>query len=90
MSSFHIGIEDLLGMGIHPLVVIMILPVTIFVSLLCVRIYCSRLKYRCTECDHVFQPKFSRTHIGVHDSAGRDQYCPHCRKITYCKFDKKE
>ena len=54
MSSFHIGIEDLLGMGIHPLVVIMILPVTIFVSLLCVRIYYSRLKYRCTECGKVF------------------------------------
>jgi len=88
MLSFHIGIEDLLRMGIHPLVVIMILPVTIFVSLLCVRIYYSRLKYRCTECGKIFQPKFSHAHIGIHDSAGRDQYCPHCRKITYCKYAK--
>jgi len=86
MSDFTISVNDLLRMGVHPLIVIMILPTAIFVSLLCVRIYISHTRYRCTECGHVFRPKLSRTHVGYHDNTGRDQYCPNCRKVTYCRY----
>lgn len=83
------GLEHLLEWGVHPLLVILLLPAVILGSLLIVRIWISRMEFVCTECGHVFKPKFLHTHIGTHDTNGRDQYCPHCQKITFCKYDHK-
>ncbi|MBR3999019.1 MAG: hypothetical protein IKI93_11825 [Clostridia bacterium] len=86
MPTFTFGPEDLLEWGIHPLIVILLLPAVILLTLLCVRMYYSRRKFTCTECSLTFRPKFTQTHIGLHEENGRDQFCPRCRKITFCRY----
>jgi len=84
------GPEHLLEWGVHPLAVIFLLPAVIIASLLIVRIGISRMEFVCTECRRIFRPKFRHTHIGTHDDNGREQYCPHCRKITFCRYSRKD
>ena len=84
------GLEHLLKWEVNPVVVTLLLPIVIFISFFCVKLYYSRIKYTCTECHHTFYPKFFQTHIGMHEENGREQYCPHCRKITFCKYADKE
>lgn len=86
MLMWSFGPTDLLEWGVHPVIVILLLPVIIGIILLSVRLYVSRLLFRCTECGCVFRPKFSRTLLGLHDERGREQYCPCCKKITYCLY----
>ncbi len=82
--SFHP--EDLIGI-VNPIIVLLFVPLIVIIALLCVRLYLWRKKYICSECNQIFQPKFMRIHMGWHDgSRGRDQYCPHCKKITFCKY----
>ena len=83
--SFHP--EDLIGV-VNPIVVALFVPLVVIIALLIVRIYLWRKKYICTECNQTFHPKFLQVHMGWHDgSRGRDQYCPHCKKISFCKYD---
>ena len=91
MLSFHY--YDLLDFGVNPLVVLLIIPISIIIPLVIIRIVYSKKTYRCTECETRFKPTFLQTHLGgYHDELsttdkGREQYCPKCQKITWCKFD---
>ena len=84
--------QTLLDLGINPLVILVFVLACVVVPLLVVKFAYSKKKYKCTECDKIFSPKFFQTHIGyVQDLSddskrGREQYCPHCHKITWCKF----
>ena len=86
VMSFHP--EDLVEL-VGPVASILFAPVLIIVSLLIVRIVLWRKTYVCTECNKAFKPKFMQVHMGWHDGNRRNQYCPHCRKITCCKYDEK-
>ena len=82
--------QDLIELGVNPLLVILIIPIGVIVSLAIVKFVYSRKKYECTECRYVFTPRFMKTHLGFHNdlssSRGRNQFCPRCRKITWCKY----
>lgn len=89
MLSFHY--YDLLDLGVNPIVVLLVIPVSIIIPLLIVKFVYSRKKYVCTECEKIFVPEFHRTYLGFHNDLadtekGRNQYCPHCGKITWCKY----
>ena len=91
MLRFYIDLDDMLEAGVSPLFVVLIIPLSVIIPLIIVKIVCSRKKYKCTECDSVFVPKFFQTHLAMYKDIsvterGRDQYCPKCQKITWCKY----
>lgn len=48
----------------------------------------ARHSYTCTECGHHFKGKFFRcATIVFNDEKGCEMKCPHCKKLTYCKYD---
>ena len=84
MLATHV---DLLGIGVNPLIVVLLIPLSIIIPLFVLRIVYQRKKYKCTECEQVFRPTFMKTNM-VHQNytEGMDQYCPKCQKMTWCKF----
>ena len=80
-------INDLLNAGVNPIIVILLIPAILIVPLFVFKLVLSRKTYRCTECGKIFKPKFLRTHIGLHDQDGINQYCPKCKDITWCKYE---
>lgn len=85
--------QTLLDLGINPLVVIAFVLVSIIVSLAVVKIVYSQKIYKCTECRKNFKPEFLKTHLGYYQELsadsekGKEQYCPHCKRITWCLYD---
>ena len=91
MLRFQFHVDDLLCMGFSQIFVILLIPIVLIVCLVAVKLVISRKSYRCTECEHIFRPKLFQTHLGFHQDIsvterGRDQYCPKCAKITWCRY----
>ena len=86
MLSFHP--EDLLRFDINPIIVVFSIPFLIAITLIILKLVYSRKKYKCTECETVFKPKFWHTKLGHYSNFpdGQDQYCPKCKKVNRCKF----
>ena len=80
-------IDDWLDFGINPIIVILSFPGIMLCGGIIAKIIVFRRTYRCTECGEIFNPSFFKTHVGVHDIDGWYQYCPKCRKITWCKYE---
>lgn len=80
-------IEDWLDVGVNPIIVILSIPAVFVLAIPIAKFIVSRYTYRCTECGEVFKPKFWRAHAGIHGPNGRYQYCPKCKKITWCKYE---
>lgn len=86
MFTLSWSVDDLLDIGVNPLIVIAVLILAILVPIAVVRIVLSKKNYRCTECGEQFKLKPWQIHLGFHDFDGRNSFCPHCQKITYCKY----
>ena len=91
MLRFQLNTAELLDLGVSPLVVILLIPLSVIIPLVIVKIVYSRKQYRCTECENIFRPNFLQTHLGYYQDLsvterGRNQYCPKCGKITWCKY----
>ena len=89
MNNIHIfahQIDDWLSAGVNPIIVISSVPVIFLLALIILKFIVSRRTYKCTECNEVFKPKFFKTHTGAHGPDGRNQYCPKCKKVTWCKY----
>ena len=91
-SNFVLGFhfEDLLTIGMNPLLVIILLLLSIIIPLVIVRICFWRRTYICSECNNRFRPKFTKVFVGWHDGIRKDQYCPYCKTITLCKKDEEK
>ena len=83
--------QSLIDLGVAPLLVLVAIPISIIISLAIVKFVYSQKTYKCTECESTFVPTFMKTHLGFYNDPslsghGRNQYCPKCRKITWCKY----
>ena len=86
MLSLHP--EDLLDLGINPIIVVFMIPLLVIIPLVILKLIYSNKKYKCTECETVFRPKFWQTKLGRYYDYpdAQNQYCPKCKEITWCKF----
>lgn len=89
MYLFRFRITDLPISPAYQLLFLVIAIVVSFVSCIIVdKVIIARHSYKCTECDHHFRVKWYKgATIASHDEKGRDMRCPHCKKMTYCKYD---
>lgn len=86
MFALSFGIEDLLGLGINPGVILVLFLLAIIVPIIIVRIAISKKRYRCSECGEKFKLNLWKVHLGFHDFNGRNNFCPNCKKITWCTY----
>ena len=86
MTVLSWSVSDLLDIGVNPLVVICLLLLAVIIPAVVTRIVISKKTLHCSECGANFRLKPQQIHLGFHDFNGRNAYCPHCKKITWCRY----